>query len=155
MWLLFFIKLLFFTKWKLPKYYEKYFLLHVKSSFHSRDIPIFVFLSSPLILLVSHCFRGCSKVNIKVNDVINCLKKNLIITHFAWYLEKEESYGIESLSNDSVLNNKHLWKNRAENLHQKLVPDPFLILVNNTKQPWHWRNSFKNKISWKRIIKKP
>ena len=23
----------------------------------------------------------------------------------------------------------------AENMHQKLVPDPFLILVNNPKQP--------------------
>ena len=31
-------------------------------------------------------------------------------------------------------------------MHQKLVPDPFLILVNNTKQPLHARNSFKNKI---------
>ena len=35
----------------------------------------------------------------------------------------------------------------------KLVPDPFLILVNNPKQPLHARNSFKNKIFWKRIIK--
>ena len=29
-------------------------------------------------------------------------------------------------------------------MHQKLVPDPFLILVNNPKQPLHARNSFKN-----------
>ena len=33
-----------------------------------------------------------------------------------------------------------------KNVHQKLVPDPFLILVSNTKQPLHARNSFKNKI---------
>ena len=29
---------------------------------------------------------------------------------------------------------------------QKLAPDPFLILLNNPKQPLHARNSFKNKI---------
>ena len=32
---------------------------------------------------------------------------------------------------------------------------PFLILVNNCKQPLHARNYFKNKIFWKRIIKQP
>ena len=31
-------------------------------------------------------------------------------------------------------------------MHQKLVPVPFLILVNNPKQPLHARSSFKNKI---------
>ena len=40
-------------------------------------------------------------------------------------------------------------------MHQKLVSDPFLILVNNPKQPLHARNSFKSKIFWKRIIKNP
>ena len=39
------------------------------------------------------------------------------------------------------------WKNPVENVHQKLVPDSFLILVNNPKQPLHATNSFKNKIS--------
>ena len=34
----------------------------------------------------------------------------------------------------------------AENVHQKLVPDPFFTLVNNPKQPLHARNSFKNKL---------
>ena len=37
-------------------------------------------------------------------------------------------------------------ENHAENVHQRLVPDPFLILVNNPKQPLHAKNSFKNKI---------
>ena len=27
-------------------------------------------------------------------------------------------------------------------MNQKLIPDPFLILVNNPKQPLHARNSF-------------
>ena len=40
-------------------------------------------------------------------------------------------------------------------MHQKLASDLFLILVNNPKQPLHARNSFRNKIFWKRIIKKP
>ena len=40
-------------------------------------------------------------------------------------------------------------------MHQKLVPDPFFILVNNPKQPLHARNSFKNMIFSKKIIKNP
>ena len=34
-------------------------------------------------------------------------------------------------------------ENHAENVHQKLAPDPFLILLNN---PLHARTSFKNKV---------
>ena len=62
--------------------YEKNFLFHLKSSFPSRDIQIFVFPSSPLFLTVSHShFRSCSKINLKVYDVIKYLKENLI-AHF-------------------------------------------------------------------------
>ena len=39
---------------------------------------ILVFLS---FFPVSHCFRGWSKKNLKIYDVINCLNKNLM-THF-------------------------------------------------------------------------
>ena len=39
-------------------------------------------------------------------------------------------------------------------MHQKLISDPFLILINKPKQPLHARNSFTNRIFWKRIIKK-
>ena len=45
-------------------------------------------------------------------------------------------------------------ENHAENVHQRLVPDPFLILVNNSKQSLYAINSFKNKIFWKRVVKK-
>ena len=45
-------------------------------------------------------------------------------------------------------------ENHAKNVHQKLAPDPFLILLNNPKQPLHARNSFKNKVFYKKIIKK-
>ena len=40
-------------------------------------------------------------------------------------------------------------------MRQNLVSDPFLILVNNPKQPLHAKNSFKNKIFLKGIIKEP
>ena len=57
---------------------------------------------------VSHCFRGWSKINLKVYDVINCLNK-MLITHFVWYLEKEKRYDIETLSIDRVLNKEHFY----------------------------------------------
>ena len=37
-------------------------------------------------------------------------------------------------------------------MHQKLVPDPFLILVNSPKQVSHAENSFTNQIFGNRII---
>ena len=69
---------------------------------------IFIFPSSPLFLPVSHCFRGCSKINLKVYDVINCLNKNLI-ANFVWYLGKEKRCDIETLSIDRVLNQEHFY----------------------------------------------
>ena len=39
-----------------------------------------------------------------------------------------------------------------ENVHQKLVPDSFLILVNRTKQPLHERNSFNNKEDYQKAL---
>ena len=41
-----------------------------------------------------------------------------------------------------------------KSVHQELLPDPFLIFVNNHKQPLLARISFKDKIFWKSIIKK-
>ena len=131
-----------------------FFFFHLKSCFRSRDIEIFVFPSSPLFLCASHCFKDWSKINLKVYDIINCLNKNLI-THFVWYLEKEKGYDIQTLSIDRVLHKEYFFcKNHVENMHQRLVPDTFLIMINNPKQLSHPRNSFKNTILWKRIIKK-
>ena len=86
----------------------KMFLVHLKSFFHSRDIQIFVFPSSPLSLPVSHCLRTWYKINLKVYDAINCLNKNLI-THFVWYLKKEKRYDIDTFSIDRVLNKAHFY----------------------------------------------
>ena len=55
----------------------KCFLFHLKGSFHSQNIQIFVFLSFHLFLPVAHCFRGWSELT----DTINCLIKSSI-THF-------------------------------------------------------------------------
>ena len=53
------------------------------------------------------------------------------------------------MSIDRVLNSKHFYgKNHAENMHQKLAPDPFSILPNNPKQSLHAGNSFENKKFW-------
>ena len=83
-------------------------LFHQKSSFHSWDIQIFVFLSFPLFLPVSHCFRGWSKMYLRVYDAIDCLNKNSI-THFAWYLKKEKRHDIQTLSIDGVSNKEHFY----------------------------------------------
>ena len=149
-----FKKFLFVTKCLPFKNYKRCFLFHLKrSSFHFWDIQIFVFPLSPLFLPVSHCLRAWFKINLKVYDVINCLNKNLV-THFNWYLEKNKRYDIDTLVIDTVLNKEHFYgKNHTENVHQKLFPDSFFILVNNPKQPFYARNSFKSKIFWKGIIK--
>ena len=135
----------------LHKSYEKCFLFHLKSSFRSRDIQI-IFPSLPIFLPVRHCFRGCSKINLKVYEVINGLNKNLG-THFIWYLGKKKRCDIETLSVDRVLNREYFYGKYAEHMHQKLVPDPLLILVNNPKHSLHAINFFENKIFWKRFSK--
>ena len=94
------------------------FLFHLKSSFHSGDIQIFVFLSSHLFLPVSHIFSGWFKKNLKVYDVIKCLNKNLI-THFVLYLETEVRWDIETLSIDRVLNTEHFYRKIKQKMHPR------------------------------------
>ena len=117
-----FIKFLFFHQMIAFSNYEKCFLFHLKSSFHSKDIQIFVFLSFSLFLPVGHCFGGWLKINFEVNDVINCLNKNSI-THFVWYLEKEKSYDIETLSIGGVSDKEHF----IENSRRKCAASPRLF----------------------------
>ena len=58
----------------------------------------------------------------------------------------------------SIKEGTFLWKNHAENVHQKLAPDPCLILLNNPKQPLHGTNSFKKsnilKENYQKALKK-
>ena len=137
----------------LQKLWKMFFILSKKLFSFSRysNFCNFVFCS---FFPVSHCLKSWSKKNLKIY-VMNCRNKNLI-TLFAWYLEKEIRCDIETLSIDRELNKElFLWQNHAENVHQNLVPGPFLILLNNPKQPLLARNPFKNKVRWKKIIKKP
>ena len=129
-------------------------MFHLKSPFRCRDIQFFVFRSFSLFLPVGHCLRRWLQINLKVHNVVNCLNKNSI-THFVWYLGKEKRYDHETLSIDRVSYKQHFNGKIMQKVQQKLVPDLFIILVNNLKQPLHARNCFKSKIFWKRIIKKP
>ena len=72
----------------LQKLYKMVFISSKKLFLFSRYLRfcISVFL---FFFPASHCFRGCSKIDLKVYDVINCVNKNFI-THFVWYLEKEK-----------------------------------------------------------------
>ena len=130
-----------FTKLYPLKNYEKC-LFDLKSSFCSRYIQFFVFLPFPLFLPVGHCFRGWSKTNVKVHDIINCLNKNSV-THFVWYLGKEKSYDNETLSLEGVSAKEHFYSKIMQKMGSK-----------NQSQPLHARNYFKSKIFWRRIIKK-
>ena len=91
-----------------PSKTMKIFFISSKKLFLFLRYSNFVFLSSTLFLPVSHCFRGWSKIDIKVYDIINCLNKNLI-THFAWHLEKEKRCDIETFFIDRVLNKEHFY----------------------------------------------
>ena len=85
----------------------------------------------------------------------NCLSKNLI-TYFVWYLEKEKKCDIETLYIDRESNKEYFYEKIMQKMcTKKLSSDSFLILLNNPKQPLDTRNSFKNKVFLKRIIKKP
>ena len=78
----------------------------------------------PSFFPVGQCFRGWSKIHLKVYDIINCLNKNLL-THFVWYLEKEKRYDIEILSIDSA---QSLF--RLQNKFRKI---PLLVMYYLTK----------------------
>ena len=53
---------------------------------------------------------------------------------FEMNLKTEIRCDIQTLPIDRVLNTKHFYgKKHAENVQQKLAPDPFLILPNNPK----------------------
>ena len=60
-----------FTKRKYSKNDEKCFLFHVKSSFRSQDIYVFMLTSSPHFSPVSHCWKSRLKIMFKIHDVMN------------------------------------------------------------------------------------
>ena len=62
-----------------PSKTMKNVLFHLKGSLRSRDFQVFVFPSSLLSPPVSYCFRGWSKINLKVYSIIICPNENFII----------------------------------------------------------------------------
>ena len=124
----------------------KMLFISSKKLFSFSRYSIFVFLNPLLFFPVGHCFKASSKINLKVYEVINGLNN----------LQKEKRYDTEILSINRVFVKVfvrvfvkvfvRVFVRVFENVHQKLVPDSFHILVNNLKQPLHGRNSFKIKI---------
>ena len=64
--------------------------------------------------------------------------------HLVSYLEKENRYGIETLSVDTVLNEEHFMEKACRKCAPKVSPRPLFILVNNPKQSLYTRTCFKN-----------
>ena len=64
-----------------------------------------------------------------------CINKSLI-TNFVWYLENEIrlNFELEFCQLIEYYVRDIFMENDAKNVHQKLVLDPFLVLVNNPKQ---------------------
>ena len=75
--------------------------------------------------------------------------------YIVWYLEKESMTDIETWSIKGVLNEGYFYVKICKKYASEASPRALLILTNSSKQPMHARNSFENKIFWKRIIKKP
>ena len=101
--------------WKtLFSYYKKLFSLLRYSNFCISVLASFS-TCQPL-------FRGWSKINLKVHDMISCLNKNLI-THFVWYLENEKRYDIWTLSIGRVLRNWNIFMEKSyKNYAPKATP---------------------------------
>ena len=76
--------------------------------------------------------RASSKINLKVYDVINCLRKNLI-THFVWYLEKEKKYHVETLAIDTVLNKEHFYGKSCRKCVPNASPRPLFYFGKEPK----------------------
>ena len=127
----------------------KMLLFNLKSFFHSQDTQIFVFPSCPLFPSVSHCLRRWLKINPTLYDVITWLNKNLK-THIVWYFVKETRSDIETWSTDRVWSKEYFY---IKSMQKMCTKSTFFFTLNSPKQPTHARNSFGNKIFWKRIIK--
>ena len=80
--------------------------------------------------------------------MIFLLSKHDVNNIFCLILQKRKKYDIETWWTDS-------FKQENEgNLHQKLVPDPFLTLTNNHKQTLHTRKQDILKENYQKALKK-
>ena len=96
------------------------FLFHLKNSFRFWDIQIFVFFLS-----VSHFLKAWSKINLKVCDIFNCLKKN-----FVWYLEKKKKVWHWKFGYWYSINQEHFYGKIIQKMCTKRIKEsqtPFLF----------------------------
>ena len=114
------------------KNYEKCFLFHKKALLVLEIIKFFYFRPSLFFLPVGHCFRGRSKINLKVYDAISCLNKNSI-TYFVCYLEKEKRYDTKTLSIAGVSNKNIFMEKSCRKYTARDSPRPLYNLVNDPK----------------------
>ena len=118
---LFFCFFVFFVPIDSPLKIMKNVFYFMQNFFLLSRYSIFAFQSSFCFLLVGHCFKGLSKISLKVHDVINCLSKKLL-THFIWNLKKGRRF--ETLSIDRVLNKEHFYGKMIKKMCTQNVPDP-------------------------------
>ena len=101
----------------------------------SPDIHVFALSSSSLFSPVGHCwiYRRWLKINPKVCDVIMYTNWNLKTEMFTILRIKEGFILKLDPLTEGIMWGKLSWKIYTENMHQKLVPDHYLILVNSLK----------------------
>ena len=121
-----------------------YFILNALFIFE-----IFNFLYFHLPLFFSLSAIALEVDSRKIYDIIICLNKNMFCL-ISWARNKVWHWHFIHWWH--VKYGTFLCKNHAENVHQKLAPDPLLILLNNSKETLHAGNSFENKKFWKMII---
>ena len=107
----------------LQKLWKMFFISSKKLFLFSRYLNFCISIF-PFFFPVSHCFRAWSKINLKFYDIINCLNKNFLFDILR--RKKGMTFKLCPLI-------EYILKNHAENVHQKIVPDHFSILVNNPK----------------------
>ena len=113
-----FIKFLFFHQLIALQKLWKMLFISSKKLFLFLKYSNFCISVLPSFSAVTHCFRGRSKINLKVYDVINCLNKNSV-THFVWYLQKKKRYDSGTLYIDGVSDKEHLYRKIMQKMCSK------------------------------------
>ena len=101
----------------------------------------FVYSSSPLFSLSAIALEDDSRKILSLwYHQLSKYEINNTLCLIHW--ERNEVWHWNFVHWYSIKYRTFLWKNHAEDGHQKLVPDPSLILLNNPNQPWHAKNYF-------------
>ena len=127
---------------------KKCFLFNQKSSFCSQVNQVFFYFRPSIFYSLSALLQRM--INLKVYDTIMCLNKNSIKIFCLISWEGKKVWHWNFVRRWSIKKGTFLY---AENMQQKLVPDIFIILVNNPKQPLHARNFFKVRFFERRLSK--